>query len=237
MRRLILFITDHSLVFLILSVCIFAISIFSIKDLNVEAFPDPSPPMVEVVTIYEGRSAEEVEKRITIPIEVELASMRGMDRISSANLSGLSDIKCKFSYDIPYLQARQEVINRLANITLPDGVSPSIIPSPMGDVMQYTIYGSNNLMELRTLQDWVVGRYIKRAPGVGDVASYGGYIKAYIVQVKPEDLIKYGLTLSQVIDVLSRSNINVGGRIVEIGDQWYIDGRNSILPILSNVNI
>ena len=168
--------------FLLLGVVGFVISLYLIKDLNVEAFPDPSPPMVEVVTIYEGRSAEEVEKRITIPIEVGLASMRGLDRINSASLYGLSDIKCKFSYDIPYLQARQEVINRLSNMTLPDGVQPSIIPSPMGEVMQYVIYGSNNLMELRTLQDWTVGRYIKTAQGVEDVASYGGFIKAYVVK-------------------------------------------------------
>ncbi len=89
MRRWIIFVTDNSLVFLLMSVCIFAVSLFAIKDLNVEAFPDPSSPMVEVVTIYEGRSAEEVEKRITIPIEVGLASMRGLDCISSANLYGL----------------------------------------------------------------------------------------------------------------------------------------------------
>ena len=210
------------MVFLLLGVVGFVISLYLIKDLNVEAFPDPSPPMVEVVTIYEGRSAEEVEKRITIPIEVGLASMRGLDRINSASLYGLSDIKCKFSYDIPYLQARQEVINRLNNMTLPDAVQPTIIPSPMGEVMQYVFYGSNNLMELRTLQDWTAGRYIKTAQGVEDVASYGGFIKAYVVKVIPEDLLKYGIPLSQVIEALSKSNINVGGRVIEMGDQYYM---------------
>lgn len=105
MRRWIIFITDHSLVFLLLGVVGFIVSLFLIKDLNVEAFPDPSLFMVEVVTIYEGRSAEEVEKRIIIPIEVNLASMRGLERINSASLYGLSDIKCKFSYDLLYLQA------------------------------------------------------------------------------------------------------------------------------------
>jgi cobalt-zinc-cadmium resistance protein CzcA len=115
------------------------------------------------------------------------------------------------------------VLNRLADIPpLPDGVQPNLIPSPMGEVMQYVVSGSNNLMELRSIQDWVAGRYIRTAPGVEDVASYGGFIKAYVVRVLPEDLIKYGLSLSQVIDALSKSNINVGGRVVELGDQYYM---------------
>ncbi len=154
--------------------------------------------------------------------KIGLASMRGLERLNSVSLYGLSDIKCKFSYDIPYREARQEVINRLADTPVPDGVQPNIIASPMGEVMQYVVYGSNNLMELRTLQDWVVGRYLKTAQGVEDVASYGGFIKAYVVKVIPQDLIKYGVPLSQVIDALSKSNINVGGRTIELGDQYYM---------------
>ncbi len=222
MRRLTIFITKNSGLFLVLTATIFIISLFSVKGLNIEAFPDPSPPMVEIVSIYEGRSPEEVERRVTIPIEIALAGMRGLDRVNSVSLYGLSDIKCKFSYDISYREARQEVLNRLADISLPDDVKPNLIASAMGEVMQYTIQGSNNLMELRTLQDWTVGRYIKTAQGVEDVASYGGYIKAYVVRVVPEDLIKYGITLSQIIDSLSKSNINVGGRTIELGDQYYM---------------
>ena len=173
MRQWMIFVSKHSIVFLVLGLVSVLGSIYLIKDLNVEAFPDPSPPMVQVVTIYDGRSAEEVEKRITIPIEVALASMRGLERINSASLYGLSDIKCKFSYDIPYLQARQEVINRLNNMVLPDGIQPSIIPSPMGEIMQYTLQGSNNLMELRSLQDWTVGRYLKTAKGAEVEVGHG----------------------------------------------------------------
>lgn len=222
MRKLTVFVTKHSTLIIVLFATILLISLFGVKSLNIEAFPDPSPPMVEIVTIYEGRSAEEVERRITIPLETGLAGMRGLERISSTSLYGLSDIKCKFSYDMPYREARQEVLNRLADTTLPDSVSPNIIPSPMGEIMQYTFYGSNNLMELRTLQDWTVSRYLKTAQGVEDVASYGGFIKAYVVKVIPQDLIKYGITLSQVIDALSKSNVNVGGRTVELGDQYYM---------------
>ncbi|MCX5812233.1 MAG: efflux RND transporter permease subunit, partial [Proteobacteria bacterium] len=222
MRRLTIFITTHGGLFLVLAATVFIISLFVVKGLNIEAFPDPSPPMVEIVSIYEGKSTEEVERRVTIPIEIALAGMRGLERVNSVSLYGLSDIKCKFSYDIPYREARQEVLNRLADMSLPDDVKPNLIASPMGEVMQYTIQGSNNLMELRTLQDWTVGRSIKTAQGVEDVASYGGYIKAYVVRVVPEDLIKYGITLSQIIDSLSKSNINVGGRTIELGDQYYM---------------
>jgi heavy metal efflux system protein len=222
LRRWIILITNNSFTFLLFAIMGFLISLFFIKDLNVEAFPDPSPPIVEIVSIYEGKSAEEVEKRITLPIEIGLASMRGLERLNSISFYGLSDIKCKFSYDISYREARQEVINRLADTSVPDGVQPNLITSSLGNVMEYVLYGSNNLMDLRTLQDWVVGRHLKTAQGVDDVGSYGGFIKAYTVRVNPEDLIKYGLTLSQVIDALSKSNINVGGRTIEIGDQYYM---------------
>ena len=222
MRKWTVFITRNSGLIIVLITTAFLMSLFVVRGLNIEAFPDPSPPMVQIVTIYEGKSAEEVERRITIPLETGLAGMRGMERISSTSLYGLSDVKCKFSYDMPYKEARQEVLNRLADMQLPDGVNPNIIASPMGEVMQYVFYGSNNLMELRTLQDWTVSRYLRTAQGVEDVASYGGFIKAYVVKVIPEDLIKYNLTLSQIIDALAKSNVSVGGRIVELGDQYYM---------------
>jgi cobalt-zinc-cadmium resistance protein CzcA len=222
MRRLTVFISTHSGLVLVLSGTIFLMSLFLVRELNIEAFPDPSAPVVEIVSIYEGKSAEEVERRITIPMEVGLAGMRGMERLSSVSIYGLSDVKCKFSYDISYREAKQEAINRLTDITLADGVQPNIIASDMGEVMQYVLYGSNNLMELRTLQDWTVGRYLRTAQGVQDVASYGGFIKAYVVKVIPEQLVKYGITLSQVLEALSKSNTNVGGRTIELGDQYYM---------------
>ena len=221
-RGWVLFVTDHSLLFLLLAAAAFLVSLFFVKDLNVEAFPDPAPPIIEMVTLYEGRSAEEVERQITIALEVALAGMEGMERINSISLYGLSDIKCKFSYRTNYKEAKQEVINRLANVTLPDGIQPSIIPNPMGEVMRYTLTGSDNLLEMRTTQDWTVARYLKTADGVEDVSSYGGYIKAYTVTVQPENLIKYGITLSQVLDSLAKSNLNVGGRVIEQGDQYYM---------------
>lgn len=222
MRRWTNFIIDNALLFLILGVVVFALCTLFLKNLNIEAFPDPSPPVIEIVTIYPGRSAEEVERQITVPLEISLAGMRGLHRINSISLYGLSDIKCTFSYDIPYIQARQEVINRLSIVVLPDNASPQIIPNPMGEVMRYVLVGSRDLMELRTLQDWVVARYLKTAEGVEDVSSYGGFIKAYVVEVKPENLIKYKISLSDVIQAITNANVNVGGRAIDFGSQYFL---------------
>ncbi len=222
MKKWVIFVSEHSLLFLLVVAFATLGSFFFIKSLNIEAFPDPAPPIVEIVTLYEGKPAEEAEKLITIPIEVALAGMRGLERVNSISLYGLSDIKCKFSYDISYREAKQEVLNRIAGLSLPERIEPSVIPNPIGEVMRYTITGAENLMELRTLQDWVIAKQLKTAVGVEDVVSFGGYIKAYIVNIIPENLIKYGISLSDVIDSLEKANLNVGGRAFEMGDQYYM---------------
>lgn len=222
MKKWVVFVSDNSLLFLLLVSFATLISLFFVRKLNVEAFPDPAPPIVEIVTLYEGKSAEEVEKLITVPVEVAIAGMRNLERVNSISLYGLSDTKCKFSYEASYKEAKQEVLNRLANLTLPEGLQPTVIPNPIGEVMRYTVTGSENLMELRTLQDWVISRQLKTANGVEDVVSFGGYIKAYVVEIAPENLIKYDIPLSQVMDSLSKSNLNVGGRAFEMGNQYYM---------------
>ncbi len=235
MKRWIVFVTEHHFLFLLLVFGCFFLSFFLAKDLNVEAFPDPSPPIIEIVVLYEGRSAEEVERQITIPTEIALAGMVKLERINAISLYGLSDIKCKFSYDIQYKEAKQQVINRLSSLTLPDNIQPAIIPNPIGEVMRYSITGSDNLMELRTIQDWIVARHIKTAEGVEDVPSYGGYIKSYNVKVFPEKLVKYGIPLSQVLDSLTKSNTNVGGRAIEFGDQYYMVRGLGLIKSLSDI--
>jgi len=216
------FVADNALIFFIFGFIITTVSLFFVKNLNIEAFPDPSPPVIEIVTIYPGKSAEEIERQVTIPLEISLAGMRGLKRINTISLYGLSDIKCSFSYDVTYREARQEVINRLANADLPPGVSPSIIPNPIGEVLRYAVIGNKNLIDLRTIQDWTVARYLKTAEGVEDVASYGGFIKAYTVEVKPENLIKYNVSLSDIVQAISNSNVNSGGRAIDFGSQYFL---------------
>lgn len=222
MKKWVNFVADNALIFFIFGFIITAVSLFFVKNLNIEAFPDPSPPVIEIVTLYPGKSAEEIERQVTIPLEISLAGMRGLKRINTISLYGLSDIKCSFSYDVTYREARQEVINRLANADLPPGVSPSIIPNPIGEVLRYAVIGNKNLIDLRTIQDWTVARYLKTAEGVEDVASYGGFIKAYTVEVKPENLIKYNVSLSDIVQAISNSNVNSGGRAIDFGSQYFL---------------
>lgn len=221
MHKLFRFVIENAIAILLINFILIVSAIFIVRQLNIEVFPDPSPPIVEIVTVYEGRSAEEVEKQITIPLEVALAGMPGLENIYSISLYGLSDIKCRFSFDVSYKEARQEVLNRLAQVNLPPNVSPSINPSPIGEVMRYRVKGNRSLVDLRTIQDWVVARNLQTVPGVATVSSYGGYIKTYSVTVHPQKLIEYKIPLSQVIEQLSKSNINVGGRVLEFGDQFY----------------
>lgn len=221
MRRLANFFIENFLAVLLFTAITIAISVVLVRDLNIEAFPDPAPPILEIVTTNEGHSAEEIEKQITTPLEIALAGMPGLENVNSVSLYGLSDIKCKFSYDVAYKDARQEVLNRLAQAELPDGVKAQIIPNAIGEIMRYRVVGNRSMSELRTYQDWVVSRYLKTVPNIADIGSYGGAIKAYSVVVHPDDLIKYKIPLSAVIESLSKSNVNVGGRVLEFGDQYY----------------
>jgi cobalt-zinc-cadmium resistance protein CzcA len=195
MRRFINFLLENYLSVLIFTVITLIIGVILVKDLNIEAFPDPAPPILEIVTTNEGRSAEEIEKQITVPLEIALAGMPGLENINSVSLYGLSDIKCKFSYDVKYKDARQEVLNRLAQAEIPEGITPAIIPNAIGEIMRYRVEGNVSMTELRTIQDWVVARHLKTVPNIADVSSYGGSIKAYSVTVRPEELVKYKISL------------------------------------------
>ncbi|MGD9969249.1 MAG: efflux RND transporter permease subunit [Sulfuricurvum sp.] len=221
MRRLTNFFLQNYLAVLLFTAITVVVSIVLVRNLNIEAFPDPAPPILEIVTTNEGHSAEEIEKQITTPLEIALAGMQGLENVNSVSLYGLSDIKCKFSYDVQYKDARQEVLNRLAQAELPDGVHAEIIPNAIGEIMRYRVVGNRSMTELRTYQDWVVSRYLKTVPNIADIGSYGGSIKAYSVVVNPEALVKYRITLAKVIESLSKSNVNVGGRVLEFGDQYY----------------
>ena len=222
MRRLANFFIDNFLAVLLFTAITIAVSIVAVRSLNIEAFPDPAPPILEIVTTNEGHSAEEIEKQITTPLEIALAGMPGLENINSISLYGLSDIKCKFSYSTSYKDDYQMVINRLAQANVPAEVTPSIIPNALGEIMRYRVVSDKrSIVELRTYQDWVISRYLKTVPNIEDIGSYGGAIKTYAVVVHPNDLIKYKIPFSTVITALSNSNVNVGGRVLEFGDQYY----------------
>jgi cobalt-zinc-cadmium resistance protein CzcA len=197
--------------------------IFAFRQLNIEAYPDPTPPMVDVITQSEGLSAEEIERYITIPIEAQTANLRNLHTMRSVSLYGLSDIKYQFTFDYTYEEALQQVLNRLAQLPqLPNGAQPQISPiSPIGEIYRYKLVAPQvyNLTDLKTLQDWVLERKFRAVPGVIDVIGWGGKTKTYEVQVDFNKLLAYGLTLSQLQQVLNNSNVNVGGNTINIGPQ------------------
>ena len=193
-------------------------------NLNIEAYPDPVPPLVDIVTQSNGQSAEEIERYITIPIEIQMAGIPHVTAIRTVSLFGLSDVKLQFTYDFTYDEAQQWVINRLSqlNNTLPNNAQPQISPeSPVGEIYRYRVVGppGTSSLDLKTIQDWTLERRFKAVPGVIDVTGWGGKTKTYDVTVDLHRLVEFGLTLPQVLQVVGNSNLNVGGQTINIGTQ------------------
>ena len=198
--------------------------LYAFHTLDVIAYPDPSPPMVELITQYPGWSAEEIERQITIPIEVALNGMPGLTDVRSISIFGLSDIKVYFDFDTEIFRDRQEVLNRLGSVSLPPGAAPSLSPWwAIAEIYRYELTGTGDttLTDLKTIQDWQVRREFRRIPGVIDVTAFGGTTKEYHVDIDPGRLISYGVSLSQVMSALTNSNANVGGSYLTIGPQNY----------------
>ena len=191
----------------------------------VEAYPDVTNTEVVIITQWPGRSAEEVERFISIPIETEMNSISRKTVIRSINLFGLSFIKIVFEDGTDNFNARMEAAQKLANVNLPDGVDPEVQPptGPTGEIYRFTLTSkTKSATELKTLEDWVIEKNIKAVPGVGDVVSFGGKVKTYEVAVTPPLLTKYGLTALDVFQALQRANVNVGGDIVREGQQAFV---------------
>ncbi len=198
--------------------------LYSFQFLDIVAYPDPSPPMVELVTQYPGWSAEEIERQITIPIEVALNGMPGLTDILSLSIFGLSDIKIYFDFGTDIFRDRQEVLNRLTSVQLPQGAAPTLSPWwAIAEIYRYELEGASptSLTDLKTIQDWQVRREFRRIPGVIDVTAFGGTTKEYHVDIDPGRLISYGVSLSQVMTALTNSNANVGGNYLTVGAQSY----------------
>jgi cobalt-zinc-cadmium resistance protein CzcA len=197
--------------------------IFSFSQLDIEAYPDPVQPLVEVLSLPNGLSAEEVEKLVTVPTEYGLAGMRDLEAMRSISLYGLSDIRCYFSWDSDYYWDRVETINRLSFITLPQGVTPGISPdNPIGEIYRYTVQSPNHdLTAEKTIEDWILEKQIRTVPGVEDVSGFGGLTKQFHVDVDPHKLNYYQVPLSTLISSLQNSNTNSGGNYMSVGEQAF----------------
>jgi cobalt-zinc-cadmium resistance protein CzcA len=224
LRALIAWSVSNPLIILLCVAALAGVGTYSFLNVNVEAYPDPAPAIIEVVAQYPGASAEEVERQVTIPLEVTLAGMPGLKYTRSKSLAGLSHLRNQFDYGVDFFAARQEVINRLQFVqNLPAGVSPQISPvTPTGELVRYTLTNPTNalgqplytLNDLKALQDWTLEREFRRVPGVIDMTGFGGMVKRYEVRPSPALLQAKSLSLSQVANALANSNLNVGADVL-----------------------
>lgn len=199
--------------------------IMSFVNTPIDAFPDVTNTKVTIITQWAGRSAEEIEKFITIPIEIAMNPVQKKTDIRSTTLFGLSVINVMFDDEVDDFYARQQVYNLLNDADLPEGVTPEVQPlyGPTGEIFRYTLHSDKrSVRELKTLQDWVIERKLRAVPGVADIVSFGGEVKTFEVSVNPNQLINYGITTLELYDAISKSNINVGGDVITKSSQAYV---------------
>ena len=220
MKRLISF-ALHQPLFILLGVILFVGGgILAFKQLPVEALPDVTDTQVQVITLFPGRAAEEVEKQVTFPIEVALAGMPNMIRMFSHTQFGLSFIILTFDDKANPYFARQQVLERLREADLPKDAQPQLAPlsTAVGEIYRYRVKGAGyTAQELRTIQDWTISRKLRLLPGVADIVSFGGFIKQYEVNPDLAKLKYYKISLQQVFTALERGSSNAGGGYVEQG--------------------
>src|SRR3984957_5739821 len=223
-QALVDFALNNRYVILGLALILFVAGIISFKRLPVEAYPDVAKSWGQGNTGWPGRAAEEVDKHVTAPVEIQTNGIPALLHIRSSSLAGLSVVNLIFDDDSDNDWDRQKVLERLSGVTLPPNVSAQIGPdfSPIGSVYWYTVKSTNpnyDLMDLKSLQDWVITKYMKSAPDVVDDSSFGGITREYQIQVDPDKLVSYGLSLAQLEQQLSNANANGGGSFIEQGLQ------------------
>ncbi len=226
-HKLVAWAVQSRLVVILMAFALSSVGVYAFLNINVEAYPDPAPAIVEVIAQYPGASAEEVERQVTIPLEIALAGMPGLDYTRSKSLFGLSHLRNQFSYSVDYFHARLEVLNRLNSVNLPLGVTSQIAPtSPTGEIYRYILKNPRDaqgreiyaLYDLKALNDWKLEKEFRRVQRIIDVVSFGGAIKRYEIHPDPERLKQYGITLEQLETATSESNANVGGDYLRQGD-------------------
>jgi cobalt-zinc-cadmium resistance protein CzcA len=227
-HKLIVWALNNPVIVICAALTLAIFGIFAFVNVNVEAYPDPAPPVIEIVATTSGMSAEEVERQVSIPLEVTFYAMPGLKNVRSKSLFGLSHLRIQFEYDTDYNADRQEVINRLATISqpLPAGVTPGISPeSPTGEIYRYMVdapkdeYGRNiyTLNDLKAMQDWVLERQFRQVNRIVDVSSFGGTVRRYEVHPDPNRMSRYQITLTQLQNALTNSNMNVSGDLISEG--------------------
>ncbi|MPS94215.1 CusA/CzcA family heavy metal efflux RND transporter [Comamonas sp.] len=222
-RPLLAFVLSRRPIVLLALLAFMGAGLLAFSKLNVEAYPNPAPVILEITAQASGLSAEEMERYYTRPMEIGLATTPNVDNIRSTSFYGLSFVRITFKYGTDYYFALSQVANNLqANVNLPGGVQPQIQASSLvGEILRYQVKGpsSYSLTDLRTLQNWVIEKRLLTVPGVVQVVTWGGTTKEYHVDADPKRLEAYGITLKNLLDSIGNANLNVGGRAISVGDQ------------------
>ncbi|WP_216725949.1 efflux RND transporter permease subunit [Hymenobacter siberiensis] len=222
----------------LMTLVVVVMGVVSYRNTPIEAFPDVTNTEITIITQWPGRSAEEMEKFVTVPIEIALNPVQKKASVRSTTLFGLSVVKVIFDDGVDDAFARPQVNNLLREVDLPDGITPDVQPpyGPTGEIYRYTLESKNKTVrELKTLQDWVIERNLKAVPGVADVNSFGGEVKAYEISVNPGKLQDFGLTPLDLYNAVQRSNINVGGDVINQGQQNYVVRGIGLLNNISDI--
>lgn len=235
-QRIIRFSLQHRYFVFFMTGVLGIIGFISYKSTPVETFPDVTNTQIVIIAQWPGRSAEEVEKFVTIPLEVSLNSVQKKSNLRTTSAFGLSYIRIIFDDDVDDAFARQQVLSRLGNADLPEGVKPDVQPpyGPTGEIFRYTLKSeTKSIRDLTTIQNWVLDRAFKSVPGVADVNSFGGEEKIFEVSVNPDLLTKYNLSALDVYNAIAKSNVNVGGDVIERNGQSYVVRG---IGVLSNID-
>src|SRR5258708_2680999 len=222
LRRLIALCLARRRMALVAFAAFVALGYAAFTTLNIEAYPDPAPPIIELIAQWPGQSPEEVERYVTIPIEIAVSSTPGLKYLRSNTVYALGFIRLQFEYGRDYNFVRQQTLNRLKDATLPNGVQPVISPAGgISEIMRYQLKGppGMSLIDLKTVQDWVVERKLRTVSGVADVAVLGGKTKEFQAEIDLNKMMSFGLTLPQIVTAISAGNSNVGGRTIALGEQ------------------
>src|SRR5437763_5668381 len=222
LRSLIVFCLSRRPLVLTAFAAFVGIGVFAFSAMNIEAYPDPAPPIIEIIAQWPGQSPEEVERYVTIPIEIAVASTPGLKYIRSNTVFALGFLRLQFEYGRDYYFVRQQAINRLKEATLPNGVQPVISPAGgISEIFRYQLKGppGMSLTDLKTVQDWVVERKLRTVSGVADVAVLGGKTKEFQAEIDLNKMMSFGITLPQIMTAITAGNSNVGGRTIAMGEQ------------------
>src|SRR3984957_8623069 len=198
--------------------------VVSFQKLPIDAYPDLSPPHVEIISQWPGHAAEEVERLVTIPIEIEMNGIPRLEYLRSISLYGLSSVQMNFEFGADPYFVREQAFERVGNATVPSGVTPGLSPlfSPSGLIYRYVLQSPDRTpQELKTIDDWVVNRKFRAIPGVADDSGLGGTVMQYQVLLDPNKLFSYGITGAQVLQQLGGNNANAGGGFISQGGQFY----------------